>query len=396
MNGSIEVGDIFQKYGESYRSSHRLSMAQHKAINAIQSCRTSQLGGHVDQCDRCEGFRISYNSCRNRHCPKCQSLAKERWLEARKAELLAVKHFHVVFTLPHELHPLIRANERLCYKLLFQAASQTLLQLGKEKKRLHAQVGLLSVLHTWGQNLMYHPHLHCLVPGGGLSLDGKKWRASRKRFFLPVKVVSHLFRGKFLAGVKEAFTARELKCLGELKEIKDLKALNNYLRPLYEKEWVVFCKAPFGGPDQVINYLGRYTHRVAISNDRILKLADDQVSFRYKDYKDGARQKVMTLKADEFIRRFLLHILPKGLHKIRYYGLMATRNRKTLLAKARKCLGQAPIEPAQALLWFELLEKLGGKDPLKCSHCQEGQMRYKQKLLPRQRAPPIIQLALAL
>ena len=388
MNHGIEVGDIFRAYGEDYRSTHRLSLAQHKALTCISACRTAQLGGHVDQCDSCDHFRISYNSCRNRHCPKCQSLAKERWLEARKSELLAVKHFHIVFTLPHQLHPLIRSNESLCYKLLFQAASQTLIQLGKEKKYLHAQVGLLAVLHTWGQNLMYHPHLHCLVPAGGLSLKGDKWKKSRRRFFLPVKVISRLFRGKFLAAIKEAFKKGELSCIGKISYITDLKKLNDYLRPVYQKEWIVYCKAPFSGPEQVINYLGRYTHRVAISNDRIIKLEKGKVNFSYKDYADGAKRKYMSVEADEFIRRFLLHILPKGLHKIRYYGLLASRNRKTRLAKARKLLGQAPILPKEKLPWFVLMEKLTGINPFQCPCCQKGKMRYKHKLLPRQRAPP--------
>ena len=388
MSRAIEVGDIFRAYGEVYRSKHRLSLAQHKALTCISACRTAQLGGHVDQCDSCDHLRISYNSCRNRHCPKCQSLAKERWLEARKSELLAVKHFHIVFTLPHELHPLIRSNESLCYKLLFQAASQTLIQLGKEKKYLHAQVGLLAVLHTWGQNLMYHPHLHCLVPAGGLSLKGDKWKKSRRRFFLPVKVISRLFRGKFLTGLKEAFKQGKLSSQGLIEDIQDLKELNDYLRPIYKKEWVVYAKAPFAGPEQVINYLARYTHRVAISNDRITHMEKGKVNFSYKDYADGAKRKYMSVEADEFIRRFLLHILPKGLHKIRYYGLLASRNRKTRLAKARKLLGQAPILPKENLLWFERLEKLTGINPFQCPCCQKAKMRYKHKLLPRQRAPP--------
>jgi hypothetical protein len=388
MKTAIEVGDIFRQYGEGYRQQHPLSLSQHKAISAISACRTAQLGGHVDQCERCNHVRISYNSCRNRHCPKCQSLAKERWLEARKAELLAVRHFHIVFTLPHELHPLIRANEAVCYRLLFHTAAQTLIQLGREKKHLLAQVGLLAVLHTWGQNLMYHPHLHCLVPAGGLSLDGKKWIHSRKRFFLPIKVIARLFRGKFLAGLKAAFEQGKLRCLGNLQHIQDTKTLNDYLRPIYQKEWVVYSKPPFGGPQQVIEYLGRYTHRVAISNDRILTLENDRVRFRYKDYSDGAKQKIMTVAADEFIRRFLLHILPRGLHKIRYYGLMATRNRKTLLTQARQQLGQPPIEPPAHTRWHELLEKITGKDPFQCPKCQEGRMQYKYLLPPQNRAPP--------
>ena len=394
MRSQIEVGDIFRLYGEAYRQANQLSWVQYKAMNAIEACRTARLGGHIDQCDRCGHLRISYNSCRNRHCPKCQCLRKEQWLEARKAELLAVKHFHIVFTLPHELHPLIRANESLSYKILFQAASQTLVQLGKQKKYLGAQIGLMAVLHTWGQNLMYHPHLHCLVPAGGLSLDGKKWVNSKAKFFLPIKVVSKLFRGKFLALLKKAFKQGELKFLGRLSYIQQTKTFNDFLRPIYQKEWIVFAKPPFGGPEQVINYLGRYTHRVAIANERIMGLENDQISFVYKDYKNGAKKKVLTLEAHEFIRRFLLHILPKGFHKIRYYGLLATRNRKTKLNQARKLLGQQPLQKPQKLPWYLILEKVMGINPFQCPKCQKGRMKQVQLILPNQRAPPIAQVSL--
>ena len=245
----------------------------------------------------------------------------------------------------------------------------------------------MAVLHTWGQNLMYHPHLHCLVPAGGLSPDGEKWIASRRKFFLPVKVMSRLFRGKFLAGIKKAFEEGKLKCLGKLQHIEDLGDLNHFLRPLYRKDWVVYAKAPFGGPEQVIGYLGRYTHRVAISNHRILKVADGRVSFRYKDYQDQNKQKVMNLAVEEFIRRFLLHILPRGMHKIRYYGLLATRNRKTLLAKARSMLGQSPIQHPPKEPWHTRLERLTGIDPLCCPKCKQGNMKTKLLLQPG-RAPP--------
>lgn len=360
-------------------------------MNAIAACRTAQLGGHVDQCDACGHIRISYNSCRNRHCPKCQSLAKERWLEAREAELLAVKHFHLVFTLPHELHPLIRMNEPLCYNLLFRAAAQTLLQLAGEKKHLHAQAGMMAVLHTWGQNLSYHPHLHCLIPAGGLSPDGKRWIHSRKRFFLPVKVLSRLFRGKFLAGIKAAFEQGKLKEPPQIP-IQSMRQLNRYLRPLYRKEWVVYAKAPFGGPQQVIRYLGRYTHRVAISNDRILGVEGNNVRFRYKDYADHNRAKTMILEVNEFIRRFLMHILPPGFHKIRYYGILATRNRTTKLTQARKRLGQPPIQKPAARSWQELLLDLTGTDPCRCPDCETGQMRTIQTLTPERAPPPHINL----
>lgn len=368
-----------------------MSLPQHQALSDLTACRTAQLGGHVDQCDHCGHLRISYNSCRNRHCPKCQCLAKERWLEAREAELLAVKHFHLVFTLPHELHPLIRMNEALCYGLLFRAASQTLLQLARQKKYLHAQAGMMAVLHTWGQNLSYHPHLHCLVPAGGLSLDGKRWIHSRKRFFLPVKVLSRLFRGKFLAALKQAFTQGQLKAPPQIP-LASMPQLNTYLRPLYRKEWVVYAKAPFGGPKQVIKYLGRYTHRVAISNDRILGVEAGKVRFRYKDYADGNRVKTMTLAVNEFIRRFLMHILPPGFHKIRYYGLLATRNRATKLAQARKALGQSPIQKPTQRSWQQMLLQLTGTDPCRCPMCQPGRMHTVQTLRPSRAPPPLINL----
>ncbi len=394
MKGTIEVGDIFRQYGERFRQAHRLSQPQHQALNALAACRTAQLGGHVDQCDHCGHLRISYNSCRNRHCPKCQCLAKERWLEAREAELLGVKHFHLVFTLPHELHPLIRMNEALCYKLLFRAASHTLLQLARQKKYLHAQAGMMAVLHTWGQNLSYHPHLHCLVPAGGLSLDGKRWIDSRKRFFLPVKVLSRLFRGKFLAALKQAFTQGQLKVPPDTA-LASMAQLNTYLRPLYRKEWVVYAKEPFGGPKQVIRYLGRYTHRVTISNDRILGGEDGKVRFRYKDYADQNRVKIMTLAANEFIRRFLMHILPPGFHKIRYYGLLATRNRGTKLTQARKALGQQPIQKPPQRSWQQMLLELTGTDPGHCPKCEQGHMITIETLKPGRAPPPQIKLPLS-
>lgn len=385
---TIELGEIFRKYGEAFRQRHRLSMDQHKALNAIAACRTAQLGGHIDQCDGCGHLRISYNSCRNRHCPQCQFLAKERWLEARKAELLNVKHFHLVFTLPQQLHPLIRMNEAFAYRLLFQVAAKTLLQLAKQKKYLHAQVGMMAVLHTWGQTLSYHPHLHCLVPAGGLSLDGKTWIHSRKNFFLPVKVMSRLFRGKFLDGIKEAFGKGELRFPTSLKWITNLRQLNQFLRPIYKSEWVVYAKAPFGGAEQVIQYLGRYTHRVAIANERILSLENDKVQFRYKDYQDKSKQKIMELEVMEFIRRFLMHILPSGFHKIRYYGLMATRNRSSKLAKARKELGQQKLEKPPKRSWHQLILLITGKDPFCCPKCRKGQMSTIKTLHPG-RPPPV-------
>ena len=282
-------------------------------------------------------------------------------------------------------------NEALSYGLLFRAASQTLLQLAREKKYLHAQAGMMGVLHTWGQTLSYHPHLHCLVPAGGLSLDGKRWVHSRKRFFLPVKVLSRLFRGKFLAALKQAFSQGKLQTPAQAG-FSSMPQFNAYLRPLYRKEWGVYAKAPFGGPKQVIQYLGRYTHRVAISNDRILGLEDGKVRFQYKDYNNGNKRKIMQLDAQEFIRRFMMHILPPGFHKIRYYGILATRNRGTKLAQARKVLGQKPIQKPPRRSWQQMLLQLTGTDPRHCPKCKKGHMNTIQTLSPSRAPPPLINL----
>ena len=389
MRAKVEVGDIFRRFGPDFRQKHRLSMAQHQAMNAIEACRTEVLGGHIDQCDQCGHQRISYNSCRNRHCPKCQGLARARWLEARKTQMLDVKHFHLVFTLPHQLHPLIRANEKLCYDLLFQAASQTVMQLARDPKHLGVKAGMLTVLHTWGQNLIYHPHLHCLVPAGGVSLDGNRWIDSRSTFFLPVKVLSRLFRGKFMAALKQAFRQGRLTLGGEMAGIDTEKKLNNFLRPIYQKEWVVYAKEPFGGLEQVIGYLGRYTHRVAIANERIIAIEEGRVRFRYKDYQEQGKQKVMALKPEEFIRRFLLHILPKGFHKIRYYGILASRNRHTDLKVARKTIGQVQPQAPIKLTYRQYYLKIWGRDLSDCPCCSSGKMRTVLLIPPTSRAPPI-------
>lgn len=392
MKARIEVGDIFRRYGEAYRRANRLSMAQHKAMNAIEACRTAALGGHLDRCDSCEYQRNSYNSCRNRHCPKCQSLARERWLEARKAELLPVKYFHLVFTLPHELHPIIRTNEALAYSLLFKAASQTMLQLAADPKHLGLKAGMMAILHTWGQNLIYHPHLHCIVPGGGIGLSGKGWKSCRKKFFLPVRVLSALFRGKFLALIQQVFERGELQFPGNAASLQAPVAFGKLLSSLYRKEWVVYAKEPFGGPEQVLGYLGRYTHRVAISNNRIQSLHDAKVSFEWRDYKDANKHKLLTLNADEFIRRFLLHILPKGFCKIRYFGFLANRNKWAHLAQCVKSLkAKAPKKKSNSLSWQDFLFQLTGKDPRICPRCQGKMIR---KILLPTRAPPHLHLPL--
>jgi hypothetical protein len=379
----LEVAHIFRLYGEDYRQSHRLSRPQLRAMRAIEICRTAALGGHVDECDQCGARKISYNSCRNRHCPKCQSLDKQRWLEKRCSELLPVPYFHVVFTVPQELNPLALANPRWFYDLLFDSASKTLLEIAADPKHLGARIGALAVLHTWSQTLELHPHLHCIVPGGGVSLDGQRWVSSRPDYFLPVQVLARLFRGKFLAGVKAAFQAGRLRLPEALQDPASFQAL---IDRLYAKAWVVYSKPPFGSPEQVLAYLARYTHRVAISNSRLVRLAGGRVTFTYKDYTQGGRVREMTLPVAEFIRRFLLHVLPEGFVRIRYYGLLANRNRQRTLARCRELLAAAtPAEPSEAPSqegWQARLARLTGTDPTLCPQCGRGHLRRIEELAP--------------
>lgn len=383
----VEVGDVIRKHGAEYRATHRLPKHHHDVLNALEQCRTAALGGHVDACDRCGHERISYNSCRNRHCPKCGALAKERWLAAREQELLPVPYFHVVFTIPEELNHLVLTNARVMFQMLFQTVAETLLTLARDPKQLGAHIGALAVLHTWGQNLTCHPHIHCIIPGGGLSADGKTWIACRERFFLPVKVLSRLFRGKMLHHLKRAYRTNALKFVGESRHVK----LRTVVDSLYKKEWVVYAKEPFGGPQQVLAYLGRYTHRVAISNDRLMSMHDGRVTFRWRDYRDASTEKLMTLDAGEFIRRLLLHVLPKGLCKIRYYGIMSNRNRKMMLTRCRELLGIRPArddDSAPPGTWQEVLLELTGIDIRLCPECHTGRMIVRRMLRPmRPQAP---------
>jgi hypothetical protein len=325
-----EVADVFRRYGDSYREQHAatLSTTQRAAMAAIERCRTAALGGHVEQCDNCGDQRISYNSCRQRTCPKCQSLARAQWLENRKAELLDCQYFHVVFTVPKEIAAIAFQNPDKAYNILFHAAAETLQTIAADPKHLGAEIGFFAVLHTWGQNLAFHPHLHCVVPGGGLAQSGTQWNSCRPGFFLPVAVLSMLFRRLFLEALEKAFKAGELQFFSALQSLSDLAAFRRYLDLVRRTNWVVFAKPPFAGPKQVLDYVGRYTHRVAISNHRLLGIDDSKVSFRWKDYRHGAQQKTMTLSADEFIRRFLLHVPPDGFQRIRYYGFLGNRYRK--------------------------------------------------------------------
>lgn len=339
-----EVAEVIRRYGEAFLATHGLSAEQRRALYDLADCRTAALGGHVQRCLDCGGERIAYNSCRNRHCPKCQALARARWLEREAKLLLPVEYHHVVFTLPSEVAELALANAAVLYNALFQAASATIRDVSAHPKRLGAQVGVLMVLHTWGQNLHHHPHVHAVVTGGGLSCDNRgdigvspEWRSCRPGFFLPVRVLGRVFRGKYLALLRTAFEQGKLTRVGRPEEA-DADAFARWLRPLYAKDWVVYAKPPFGGPVQVLKYLARYTHRVAISNARLLDVGDRGVSFRYKDYADAHRSKTMTLSGQEFLRRFVQHVLPRGFVKVRHFGLLANRHREEKLKRARRLL----------------------------------------------------------
>jgi hypothetical protein len=340
---TLEVADIVRVAGNRFWEKHKshFAWAHRKVLDAIVRCRTAALGGHLDQCVRCGHQAISFNSCRSRHCPKCQGNARAKWLAARSAELLPVPYFHVVFTLPHELSALALQNKRLLYDLLFRASAASLLELARDPRHLEADIGFLGVLHTWGQNLQHHPHVHYIVPAGGLAPDGSRWIDSSRRFFLPVKALSRVFRGKFAAGLKQLFEEDKLQFHGSQLYLTTPGCFGNFLRQLFRQDWVVYAKPPFGGAEHVLNYLARYTHRVAISNHRLVAFENDRVSFRWKDYAHGGKKKVMTVSADEFLRRFLLHVLPKGLVRIRHFGFFANRRRETALARCRQLLGAA-------------------------------------------------------
>jgi len=353
-------------------------------MRAIEVCRTAVLGGHKDQCDHCGHLEISYNSCRNRHCPKCQTLRKEKWIEARSEDLLPIEYFHVVFTLPSELNRLALLNQRVLYDLLFRSASETLMELAQDPKHLGATVGVIGILHTWGQNLMHHPHLHCIVTGGGLSSDGT-WKPCLRGFFLPVRVMSALFRGKFLDLLNRCFESDDLVFPGSLNPLKQAKEFERFRKQLYHQKWVVYCKPPFDGVKGVLQYLGRYTHRIAISNHRILHLCNGDVSFLWRDYADDNRQKTMTLKADEFIRRFLLHVLPSRYVRIRHFALLANRKRKANIALCRKILGggkTATPKTGRKETWQEQLFRICGIDVTLCPVCRKGRMWMMVRLLP--------------
>lgn len=378
-----EVADVVRLYGASYQAQRQPPSPQWRVMRHIKECRTAALGGHMEACDSCDHQRPVYNSCRDRHCPKCQTMTKEKWLEARKAELLPVDYFHKVFTIPHELNGLTLANKRVVLKILFRAASETLLQFGRDpRSRIGGQVGFTLVLHTWNQQLLDHFHLHCVIPAGALSTDGKTWiRARHPRYLFSVKALSIVFRGKFLDHLKRAYTDDRLLFPEALTEYKAPQRFDCLLEQLRSKNWIVYSKAPFGGPERVLEYLGRYTHRVAISNQRLVDVSVDGVTFSYRDRADNSKKRVATISGHEFLRRFLLHVLPRGFMRIRHYGFFASRGKRKMLSQCRAALGvEAPPIPAAKTPAERLLE-VAGIDVLKCPCCKHGRMKRGELLL---------------
>jgi Putative transposase/Transposase zinc-binding domain len=383
----LEVADVFRRYGQAYRDQHGASMSrqQRRVMTAIQVCRTAALGGHLERCDRCGHERNCFNSCRDRHCPKCQSLARARWIKDRQAELLEVPYFHVVFTVPEEVAAIAYQNKEVVYGILFRATAETLRIIAADPKHLGAQIGFFAVLHTWGQNLLHHPHLHCVVPGGGLSPDGQRWIRCRPDFFLPVRVLSRLFRRLFLQALQKAFDSGKLQFFGTLEPLHEDAAFSELVARTKTSEWVVYAKRPFAGPQQVLDYVGRYTHRVAISNHRIEDIDNGQVRFQWKDYRHGNQCKTMTLAAEEFIRRFLLHVLPNGFQRIRYYGFLGNRHRQEKLEHCRRLLGMSSPDqrsPAAKEDYRDRYEDLTGRSLRECPQCRVGRM-VLVAILPR-------------
>jgi hypothetical protein len=386
----VELAEVFERHGAAYRAAHPLVPVQYRAMRAIAACRTEALGGQLAQCDACGAQRYTYHSCRNRHCPKCQTLAKERWLAARRGELLPVPYFHLVFTLPHALNTLAQGNPRLLYGLLFESVSATLIEFGANPRWLGGEIAATLILHTWGQTLTQHIHLHCLMAAGALHADGH-WIRSRRGFLFPVQALSQVFRGKFLALLTRAFDTGALTLAAATATLAQTGARGRFFSALREHAWVVYAKKPFGGPQQVLDYLGRYTHRVAISNNRLAAIEDDRVSFRYKDYAHGNRRRTLTLETGEFIRRFLLHVLPRGFMRIRHYGLLANRAKQVKLARARSALDQPPPAPPppqpESVEAFWL--RLASLDIHQCPRCHAGRMVIIASLhSPLARAPP--------
>ena len=394
---ALTVAEVFRRYGDTFRAEvgAALSTAHSRVMTAIEQCRTAALGGHVEQCDHCGHRRVWYNSCRNRHCPTCQSLARATWLERRRADLLPTEYFHVVFTVPPAIAEIATQNKAVVYGLLFRAVAETLRTIAADPRHLGAEIGFFAVLHTWGQTLVHHPHLHCVIPGGGLASDGSGWVACRPGFFLPVRVLSRYFRRVLLAALEDAFESGQLHFAGRLQSLSDPRHFAEHLRPARETEWVVYAKRPFAGPEQVLDYLGRYTHRIAISNQRLCSLHDDSVRFRYTDYRraGASRKKIMTLTATEFIRRMLLHVLPPGFHRIRHYGFLANRNRQQKLTECRRLLCTPP--PAAeagpvATDYRDRYEALTGRSLRRCPRCHDGNMQAVDHLAGAWGCPVIL------
>ncbi len=372
----LELADIFRDYGQSYANNHNLCNQQHKAIRAIVACRTSALGGHLSRCDNCNYELIRYNSCRNRHCPKCQAMQKERWISARQAELLPVEYFHVVFTLPHDINPLAQNKPQIIYNLLFQAASETLLQFSLNPKWMGAKPSITMVLHTWGQNLNQHIHVHCVVSGGGLMKNGQ-WKNCKKKFLFPVRALSKVFKAKYIGQLNIALNNKDIHLSSNNVSIQ------KFISSLYQSDWVVYAKPPFANPEQMLAYFGRYTHRIAIGNQRLVDFKQGTVSFKWRDYADNSKQKVMDLDVNEFIRRYLLHVLPKGFQRLRHYGLLANRHKITNLRQAQATLKQSEIKSTSVETIEEIMFRITGIDISVCPHCGSNTFKTIITLLPQ-------------
>lgn len=389
--GSLQVADVFRRYGQAYRQQHgaSLSTAQRRVMTAIELCRTAALGGHVERCDNCGHQRIWYNSCRSRCCPSCQSLARAQWLEERQEELLDTEYFHVVFTVPQEIAGIAYQNKAEVYDILFRAAAETIRTIAADPAHLGAEIGFFGVLHTWGSNMLFHPHIHFVVPGGGISPDGTRWVSCRPGFFLPVRVLSRLFRRLFLHHLQDAYLAGRLRFFSSLQYLDERAAFLRHLAPVRAAEWIVYAKPPFAGPQQVLDYVGRYTHRIAISNNRLLSIDDGNVRFRWKDYRNGNRLGAMTLTAEEFIRRFLLHVLPKGFQRIRYYGFLCHRFREQKLTRCRELLGittQPPSPEGHTDDHHDQCEAVMVHSLKECPACHRGHMIVIEAI-PRSSTP---------
>jgi hypothetical protein len=385
------VADVFREFAAEYLAKYGASIEEERVLRAIVGCKTAALGGHKASCSECDYEAFFYNSCRDRHCPKCQGAARAEWLEKRTSELLETPYFHVVFTLPEAFAPIALRNKRLLYGLLFRASAETLQKVARDPKHLGAEIGVLSVLHTWGQTLNHHPHIHCVVPGGGFSLDRTSWVSTRESFFLPVRVLSRVFRGKFLSYLRDAYDKGDLELPGKLAHLREKSAWIDFVRVLSRTDWVVYSKPPFGGPKQVLKYLARYTHRVAISNQRILAMGDDKVTFQYKDYRAGNVERTMTLAGTEFMRRFLQHVLPGSFHRIRYYGFLSNRDRAEKIASARNLLA-VPHPEEEPVVVTELPAPSSQsphppKNPI-CPVCGKGHLLLVGMLLPDRRVLP--------